>query len=466
MKDRFDVIVIGAGPGGYVAAIRAAQLGLKTAVVEREHLGGICLNWGCIPTKALLKSAEVYHLTKKADNFGIKFKEVSFDFNKIIARSREVSQKLTNGIRHLLKKNNVIMIEGNATLEPNKVIRIKRNNESSEHYQANNIVIATGARARVIKDIEPDGEGIWSYKEAMLPKVLPKSIVVMGSGAIGVEFANFYNTFGSKVTIIEIMDRILPNEDEEISAIADQSFRKQGINIITKTKITEVRKQNKILKVIYEENGEQKYVEAEKLISAVGVVANVENIGLETTRVKIERGFIKTDKYMMTDEPGIYAIGDVTSPPWLAHKASHEGIIAAEKIAGLSPHVINTSNIPACTYCFPQIASIGITEAAAKAAGIEIKLGKFPLHANGKANVLDETDGLVKLIFCAKTGEMLGAHMIGSGVTEMIQSLSVLKTMEGTEVDLFHTIFPHPTISESIHEAGLDAYNRALHMHK
>jgi dihydrolipoamide dehydrogenase len=464
MKASFDVIVIGAGPGGYVAAIRAAQLGLKTAVVEREHLGGICLNWGCIPTKALLKAAEVYHLTKKAENFGIKFEGVSFDFSKVIERSREISKKLASGIKHLLKKNNVTVIEGNATLKPNKIISIKKADQSSEEYQAKNIIIATGARARIIKGIEPDGESIWSYKEAMLPKALPKSILVMGSGAIGVEFASFYNTFGSKVTIIEMMDRILPNEDAEISAIANRSFRKQGMDIITNAKVIEVKKQGKILKVTYEEGGKQKHIEVEKLISAVGVVANVENIGLEATKVKLERGFIKTDKYMMTDEPGIYAIGDVTSPPWLAHKASHEGIIAAEKIAGLTPHAINANNIPGCTYCYPQIASIGLTEAAAKAAGIEIKVGRFPFHANGKAIALDETDGLVKLIFCAKTGEMLGSHMIGAEVTEMIQGLSVLKTMEGTELDLFHTIFPHPTISEAIHEAGLDAYNRAVHI--
>jgi dihydrolipoamide dehydrogenase len=465
MSKQFDIVILGAGPGGYVAAIRAAQLGMKTAVIEREHLGGICLNWGCIPTKALLRAAEVYHTATHAEEFGIQIKNVSFDLKKMINRSRKVSEKLSGGIRHLLKKNKVEIIEGHGKLTKAKSIQVEKNGQKIEEINAKHIIIATGARAKTIPGIEPDGKFIWTYKEALLPDSLPKSLLVVGSGAIGIEFASFYNMLGVDVTVIELASRILPAEDHEISALAHKSFTSRGIKILTNATVKQVKKNKSDLEAIYESNSKSTVMKVEKIISAVGVSANIENIGLENTKIQLEKGFIKTNQYLQTEEPNIYAIGDVTSPPWLAHKASHEGVICVEKIAGVKDiHPIKKENIPGCTYCYPQIASIGITEEQAKAKNIEIKIGRFPYHGNGKAIALGETEGLIKTIFCAKTGELLGAHMIGAEVTELIQGYSLVKNMEGTELDIMHTIFPHPTLSEMMHEASLDAYLKALHI--
>lgn len=464
MKKQAEIVILGAGPGGYVAAIRAAQLGLKPILIEKAHLGGICLNWGCIPTKALLKSAEVYENIKHAAGFGIVVEGVKFDFTQMIARSRAVAEKLSSGIKQLLKANNVEVLNGHGKITKNKVVIVEHEGATIAEIACKNIIIATGARARTLPGIEPDNKGIWSYKEAMLPSSLPKSIIVMGSGAIGLEFASFYKALGVEVKVIEMFSRIMPNEDHEIAALAHKAFEKRGIEIITNAKVKKVEYKDNNLRALIEQNGTTKELQAEKLISAVGIVANIENIGLEENKIEIERGFIKTNKYLQTSHEGIYAIGDVTSPPWLAHKASHEAVIAVEKIAGLSPHTINPQNIPACTYCTPQIASIGLTEEKAKEQKIAIKVGRFPFAANGKAIAMNEDGGMVKMIFCEKTGEILGAHMIGSEVTEMIQGLSIAKTMEGTELDLMHTIFPHPTISETIHEATLDAFKKALHI--
>ncbi len=458
MKE-FDVIVIGAGPGGYVAAIRASQLGLKAAVVERENLGGICLNWGCIPTKALLRSAEVYHTMQHSSDYGIKCEKVSFDFQSIIERSRGVSKKLSGGIGHLMKKNKITVINGTAKLLGNGKLAVDK-----EEYKAKHIIIATGARARELPTLKPDGKNIWTYREAMTPKELPKSLIVVGSGAIGIEFASFYNMLGSEVTVVEIMPRILSAEDEEIAAIAHKSFEKRGIKILTGTEVLEAKTSgNKVSVKVKGKDGKESVLVVEKVISAVGVVANVENLGLEKTKVKLEKGFIKTNEYCATDEVGVYAIGDVTSPPWLAHKASHEGIICVEKIAGKNAHPMKRENIPGCTYCYPQIASVGLTEAKAKEKGLKIKVGRFPFMANGKAIALGETEGMIKTIFDEKTGELLGAHMIGAEVTELIQGFVIGKTMECTEADLMHTIFPHPTLSEMMHESVLDAFGRVIH---
>ncbi|MFI4983984.1 MAG: dihydrolipoyl dehydrogenase [Rickettsiales bacterium] len=455
MKE-FDVVILGGGPGGYVAAIRAGQLGLKTAVIERDTLGGICLNWGCIPTKALLRSAEVLHLVQNADEFGVKCSNISFDLKKMVERSRSVSKKLTTGIKQLMKKNNITVIEGTGKLLGNSKIQV-----GSEEIKAKHIVIATGARAREIKGIEPDGKYIWTYKEAMIPAELPKSLLIVGSGAIGIEFASFYNMLGVEVTIAEISHRILGAEDEEISKIAHKAFEKRGINIITEAAIANVKIASGLVEV---EISSKKY-KFERVISAVGIVPNVENIGLEKTKVKLdEKGHIKTDQYSKTDEPNVYAIGDVTKGPWLAHKASHEGVICIEKIAGSKGvQPIKQENIPGCTYCYPQIASVGLTEDKAKLAGYKIKVGRFPFMANGKAIALGEPEGLVKTIFDEKTGELLGAHMIGAEVTEMIQGFVIGKTMEATEEEFMHTIFPHPTLSEMMHESVLSAFGKALH---
>ncbi|KIE05976.1 Dihydrolipoyl dehydrogenase [Candidatus Jidaibacter acanthamoeba] len=461
----FDIVVIGGGPGGYVAAIRAAQLGLKTALVERKHLGGICLNWGCIPTKALLKSAEVYHLVQHAEEFGIKVKGISFDFEKIIARSRATAEKLSSGIKHLLKKNKVEVFEGHGKVTKSKTVLIENEGKKVNEINAKHIIIATGARARVLPGIEPDGEHIWSYKEAMTPKNLPKSLIIIGSGAIGIEFASFYNMFGVEVTVLERSPHILPHEDYEISQLAHKAFEKRGMKLITNAHVNKVTKKKVGIEISYEADGKIKTLEADRIISAVGIVANVENIGLENTKVQLDRGFIKTNPYLETDEPGIYAIGDVTSPPWLAHKASHEGIICVEKIAGLKDiHPLKLENIPGCTYCYPQIASIGLTEEKAKEKGLEIKVGRFPYFGNGKAMAIGETEGLIKTIFCAKTGELIGAHMVGAEVTEMIQGFGLVKNMEGTELDIMHTIFAHPTLSEMMHESTLNAFSRSIHI--
>ena len=461
--EKFDLIVIGAGPGGYVAAIRAAQLGLKVAVVEKDNLGGICLNWGCIPTKALLRSAEVYHTIQHAADFGIEVTNVKFDFKKIIARSRQVSKKLSDGITHLMKKNNIAVIKGTAKLMGSSKISVTGSSDTKT-IEATNIILATGARARILPGMEPDNKYIWTYKEAMVADELPKSLLVVGSGAIGMEFASFYSMLGAKVTIIEVANRILSAEDHEIAALAHKSFEKRGIKIYTGANIKEMKQASGEVQVKFLANDKEQVEKFERVIVAAGVVANVEEIGLENTKVLLEKGFIKTNAYGQTDDPTIWAIGDVTSPPWLAHKASHEAIIAVEKIAGQSPHTINKKNIPGCTYCYPQIASIGYTEEQAKGMGLEIKVGRFPFNANGKAIAMGETDGMIKTIFDAKTGELLGAHMIGAEVTEMIQGFAIAKTLEATEAEIIGTIFAHPTISEAMHESTLSAYNKVIHL--
>ncbi len=469
---KFDLCVIGAGPGGYVAAIRASQLGLKVAIVEANHLGGICLNWGCIPTKALLKSSEInYLLNNKIGDFGFSVKDIKFDFKKIIERSREVSKKLSSGIAGLMKKNKIEVIDGFAKFEGSKKISVSKNDKKITEIEADNFIIATGARARQINGLEADGEQIWTYREAMTPKELPKSILVVGSGAIGVEFASFYNNMGVDVTIIEMANRILPVEDEEISKIARKSFEKQGIKIITEAGLKEFKKSKKDVTAIVEIKGEKQEIKAEKIIMAVGVVANTDNIGLESTKIKLEKGTIVVDKYLQTAESNIFAIGDVVSAPWLAHKASHEGIIAAEKIAAKKGkyddkkvHAMKKENIPGCTYSLPQIASIGLSEAKAKEQGLKIKVGRFPYMANGKAIASNETDGLIKVIFDDQTGELLGAHLIGAEATEMIQGFVIAKQAQLTEEDLMQTIFAHPTLSEMMHEAVLDAFDKVIHI--
>ncbi len=467
---KFDLCVIGAGPGGYVAAIRAAQLGLKVVIIEANHLGGICLNWGCIPTKALLKSSETNHLLHRLDEFGFSAKEIKFDFVKIIERSRNVSKRLSTGIAGLMKKNKIEVIEGFAKFISNKKISVSQENQEVAQVEATNFIIATGARARQIQGLEADGDMIWTYREAMTPKDLPKSLLVVGSGAIGVEFASFYRNMGSEVTIIEMADSILPVEDEEISKIARKSFEKQGIKILTGAGLKAFKKSKDNVIATVEINGKNQEIIAQKVIMAVGIVANTENLGLEKTKVKLDKGRILVNNYLETDEVGIYAIGDVAGAPWLAHKASHEGVIAAEKIASKSGkydakkiHPIKKDNIPGCTYSMPQIASLGLTEKKAKDAGYKIKVGRFPYLANGKAIASSETEGLIKVIFDEKTGELLGAHLIGAEVTEMIQGFVIAKQAELTEEDLMHTIFAHPTMSEMMHEAVLDAYGQVIH---
>jgi len=461
----YDVIVIGGGPGGYVAAIRAAQLGMKTAVVEREHLGGICLNWGCIPTKALLRTSEVYHLMQHASEFGLKAEKIGYDIEAIVKRSRGVANRLSGGIGMLLKKNKVDVIEGEAKLAkgsaaPNVVV-------AGKTYSAKHVILATGARARTVPaaGLEPDGDKIWTYREAMVPKEMPKSLLVIGSGAIGIEFASFYKTMGADVTVVEMMDRVLPVEDEEISKLAAKSFKQQGMNLMTGAQVEKLDKGPKTVKVhVKDAKGKIQIVEVEKVILAIGIVGNVENLGLEALGAKIDRGHIVNDGFGRTNVKGLYAIGDVAGPPWLAHKASHEGVVCVEKIAGMDVHAFETSNIPGCTYCHPQVASVGLTEAKAKEAGHDIKVGRFPFVGNGKAIALGDDQGLVKTIFDKKTGELLGAHMIGAEVTEMIQGYVVARQLETTEEDLMHTVFPHPTLSEMMHESVLDAYDKVIHM--
>ena len=479
MADTYDVIIIGGGPGGYVAAIRAAQLGLKTAVVEREHLGGICLNWGCIPTKALLRSAEIYHYLQHPKEYGLTIEgKVGFDPAAVVTRSRGVSQQLTGGVAFLLKKNKVDVIWGEATIpRPGEVVVGKlskpivqpqnpppKGTLGEGTYKAKHIIIATGARPRVLPGIEPDGKLIWTYFEAMVPKTFPKSLIVMGSGAIGIEFASFYRTMGTDVTVIEVLPQILPVEDAEIAALARKRFEKQGIVILTSTKVTKVEKgANDVTATIEDAKGNVQAIKAERLISAVGVVGNVETIGLDELGVTLERGLIKIDGHGRTNVPGIYAIGDVAGPPMLAHKAEHEGVICVEAIAGGHPHPMDKAMIPGCTYCQPQVASVGMTEAKAKEAGYALKVGRFPFIGNGKAIALGEPDGMVKTVFDAKTGKLLGAHMVGAEVTELIQGYVVAMNLETTEEELTHTIFPHPTLSEMMHESVLDAYGRVIH---
>jgi len=464
-ETNFDVVVVGGGPGGYVAAIRASQLGLKTALVEREHLGGICLNWGCIPTKALLRSAEVYHLMQHAEAFGLSAKDVKFDLSKIVERSRKVSSTLTGGIKGLMKKNKVTVFDGHGKLAGKGKLAVEVDGKKVNELTAKHIILATGARARVLPGLEPDGKLVWTYKEALVPNTMPKSLLVVGSGAIGIEFASFFKTLGAEVTVVEVMDRILPVEDEEISKFAHKAFEKQGMKIHTGTTVKGLKKGKDDVTVTLEAGGKTTEVTVDRVILAVGIVGNTENLGLEGTKVKVDKTHIVVNQWSATDEPGVYAIGDLTGPPWLAHKASHEGVICVEKIAGQKDvHPLNTKNIPGCTYCHPQVASVGMTEKAAKEKGLNIKVGRFPFMGNGKAIALGEPEGLVKTIFDAKTGELLGAHMIGAEVTEMIQGYAIARTMEGTELDLMHTVFPHPTLSEMMHESVLDAFGKVIHM--
>ncbi len=460
----FDIVIIGGGPGGYVAAIRAAQLKMNVALVEANHLGGICLNWGCIPTKALLRSSEVHHLFQHAEQFGFKVKGIEFDIEKIVQRSRGVASQLSKGVQHLLKKNKVTVIDGWAKLKGKGQVAVEKDGKLIETLAAKHIIIATGARARVLPGLEPDGELVWTYREAMVPKTMPKSLVVVGSGAIGIEFASFYRNMGAEVTVVEVMDRVMPVEDEEISTFAKKAFEKQGMKILTSAKLAKIEKGKNEVTCHVEVGGKTEQIKAERVIMAVGIVANTENLGLENTKVKLDRGHIITNEWLATDEPGVYAIGDVTGAPWLAHKASHEGVICVEKISGSnSVHPLKKANIPGCTYCMPQVASVGLTEKAAKEKGYTLKVGRFPFMGNGKAIALGEPEGLVKTIFDAKTGELLGAHMIGAEVTEMIQGYGIAKTLETTEEDLMHTIFPHPTLSEMMHESVLDAYGKVIH---
>lgn len=459
----YDIVIIGGGPGGYVAAIRAAQLDLSVCLIEREHLGGICLNWGCIPTKALLKSSEVNHLLKKAEDYGIKAENVGFDLSKIVERSRKVSAQLSAGISHLMKKNKVQVIMGEAKIAaPGKV---EVSGQAQQLITAKHIIIATGARARVLPGFEPDGKCIMTYKEAMVPTALPKELLVVGSGAIGIEFASFYSNLGSKVTVVEIMDRILPVEDHEVSEFMAKSLTSKGIQIHTKSKLNALKKLGSTVEADLEINGKKEARTFDAIIMAVGIAGNVENIGLEHTKVKVDKGHITVNEWCETSEKGIYAIGDVAGAPWLAHKASHEAIICVEKIAGIK-HVkpLNKNLVPGCTYSMPQVASVGLTELQAKEQGHKTKIGRFPFLANGRAIASGETDGFVKTIFDEKTGELLGAHMVGAEVTEMIQGYVIAMNLEATEEDLMHTIFPHPTLSEMMHESVLNAFSKALHI--
>ena len=460
----FDIIFLGAGPGGYVTAIRAAQLGMKTAVVEGEHLGGICLNWGCIPTKALLRTAEIFHTMHRAAEFGLSVKEITFDVKKVVERSRAVAKQLSTGVGYLLKKNKVTVFDGYGRLDGAGKVRVEKDGKGIADLAAKHIVLATGARARSLPGLEPDGKLVWTYKEAMVPEVMPKSILVVGSGAIGIEFASFFRDFGAEVTVVEVLPRVLPVEDEEISDFADKAFEKQGMKILTSATVTGLKKAKGGVTATVEAGGKSTQVHVERVILAVGIVGNVENLGLEGTKVKVDKSHIVIDEWGRTGEPGVYAIGDVTGPPWLAHKASHEGVICVEKIAGVQDlHPLDKSRIPGCTYCRPQVASIGLTEKQAVAQGHEVKVGRFPFIGNGKAIALGEPEGLVKTVFDAATGELLGAHMVGAEVTELIQGFAVAKTLETTEAELMHAIFPHPTLSEMMHESVLDAFGRAIH---
>ncbi len=458
----FDLIVIGGGPGGYVAAIRAAQLGMKAAVIEREHLGGICLNWGCIPTKALLRSSEINHLLHHLDDFGFAAENIRFDLARVVKRSRAVAKQLASGVGHLLKKNKVAVFDGAGKLGGAGRVQVSGNSNAT--MQAPHVILATGARARQLPGLETDGKLIWSYKDAMVPTVMPKKLVVVGSGAIGIEFASFFANMGSEVTVVEVIDRILPADDEEISAFARKAFEKQGIRILTGAKLGTLTKQADSVTVPIEIGGKTETLSVDRVISAVGIVGNTEDLGLESTKVTVEKTHVVIDEFCRTGEPGIYAIGDLAGAPWLAHKASHEGVVCVEKIAGVADvHPIDWTNIPGCTYCRPQIASVGLTEARALALGHELKIGRFPFIGNGKAIAMGEPEGMVKVIFDAKTGALLGAHMIGAEVTEMIQGYAIARTLETTEVELMHTVFPHPTVSETMHEAVLGAYGKAIH---
>jgi len=462
-EEKFDLVVIGGGPGGYVAAIRAAQLGMKTAVVEREHLGGICLNWGCIPTKALLRSSEINHLLGHLGEYGFSADNIKFDLEKVVKRSRAVAKQLASGVGHLLKKNKVAVFDGQGRLAGSQTVSVTKDGKAVATLKAPHIILATGARARQLPGLESDGALIWSYKDAMVPKTMPKKLLVIGSGAIGIEFASFFRNMGAEVTVIEVLDRILPVEDGEISAFAQKAFEKQGIKILLGAKVTGAQKGKDSVAVSVEAGGKTQQLTVDRVISAAGIVGNVEDLGLEGTGVVVEKTHVLIDAFCRTGEPGVYAIGDLAGAPWLAHKASHEGVVCVEKIAGMDVHPIDWTNIPGCTYCRPQIASVGLTEARAKAEGHEVRVGRFPFIGNGKAIAMGEPEGMVKVVFDAATGELLGAHMIGAEVTEMIQGYAIARTLETTEEDLMHTVFPHPTVSETMHEAVLDAYGRVIH---
>ena len=464
----FDLIVIGGGPGGYVTAIRAAQLGGKIALVECEHLGGICLNWGCIPTKALLRTSEIYHYMTHADDFGLTVKDPGFDLAKVVKRSRKVAGRLNAGVKHLLKKNKVTVFDGHGRLDGtagnSRKVHVAKDGKGVADLTAPRVILATGARARELPGLESDGKLVWTYKEAMVPEAMPKSLLVIGSGAIGIEFASFYRTMGAEVTVVEILPRILPVEDEEISKLAHKAFETQGIKILTGASVTSLKRNKTDVTATIEADGKSSTLTVERVISAVGIVGNVEDLGLDGTNVQVEKTHVVANEWMETGEPGVFAIGDLTGAPWLAHKASHEGVICVEKIAGLNDvHPLNTRRIPGCTYCHPQVASIGLSEAAAQESGRKVKVGRFPFAGNGKAIALGDDQGLIKTVFDADTGELLGAHMVGAEVTELIQGYAIAMQLETTEADLLHTVFPHPTLSEMMHESVLDAYGRTIH---
>ena len=459
----FDLIVIGAGPGGYVAAIRGAQHGLNVAIVEREHLGGICLNWGCIPTKAMLRSSEVFHLMHRAKEFGLKADGIGYDLDAVVKRSRKVAGQLSGGIGHLMKKNKITVFMGAATIAGKGKVSVKTE-KGTDELTAKNIVLATGARARELPGLEADGKLVWTYKHALQPAHMPKKLLVIGSGAIGIEFASFYNTLGAETTVVEVMDRVLPVEDAEISAFAKKSFEKQGMKIMQKAMVKKLDRKDAAVTAHIEVGGKIEMQEFDTVISAVGIVGNVEGLGLEELGVKVDRTHVVTDEFCRTGVDGLYAIGDIAGAPWLAHKASHEGVMVADLIAGKHAHPVKPESIAGCTYCHPQVASVGYTEAKAKELGYDIKVGRFPFIGNGKAIALGEESGMIKTIFDAKTGELLGAHMIGAEVTELIQGYVVGRQLETTEEDLMNTVFPHPTLSEMMHESVLDAYDRVIHM--
>ena len=460
----YDVIVIGAGPGGYVAAIRASQLGLKTAIVEREHMGGICLNWGCIPTKAMLRSSEIFHLMHRAKEFGLKADGIGYDLDAVVARSRAVAKQLNGGVGHLMKKNKVDVVMGEATLPAKGKVSVKTD-KGTEELVAKSIILATGARARELPGLEADGERVWTYKHALVPPHMPKKLLVIGSGAIGIEFASFYNTLGADTTVVEVMDRVLPVEDAEISAFAKKAFTKQGMKIMEKSMVKQLDRSKTKVTAHIETGGKVEKHDFDTVISAVGIVGNVEGLGLEALGVKIDRTHVVTDEYCRTGVDGLYAIGDIAGAPWLAHKASHEGVMVAELIAGKNKvHPVKPESIAGCTYCHPQVASVGYTEAKAKELGYKIKVGRFPFIGNGKAIALGEPEGMVKTVFDEKTGELLGAHMVGAEVTELIQGYVVGRQLETTEEDLMETVFPHPTLSEMMHESVLDAFDRVIHI--
>ena len=462
---QYDVIVVGGGPGGYVTAIRAGQIGLKTALIEREHLGGICLNWGCIPTKSLLRSAEIFEYMKQASSFGLSTEGIGFDLQQIVARSRRIAKQLNGGVAQLLKKNKIKVYDGQAQLLGGGKLRIENDDKAVEESSAAHIILATGARARDLPGLEADGKLVWTYKEAMTPKSLPESILVIGAGAIGIEFASFYNSLGVDVTVVEVMPQILTVEDAGIAEFAAKAFARQGIKILTNTEVTKLHKGRNELTAVLNRNEEQFEITVDRVISAVGVVGNHENLGLENTRVEVDHSYVVVNEWSETAEPGIYAIGDLAGPHCLAHKASHEGIICVERIAGTPDiHPLNKLTVPGCTYSRPQIASIGLTEQAARDAGYAVRIGNFPFQANGKAIALGETEGMIKTVFDDKTGELLGAHMVGAEVTELIQGFGIAQSLETTEQELMHTVFPHPTLSEMMHEATLDAFDKVIHI--